>query len=253
MKRVLVTEISSRQDQQLVAYLLSQNFIVRILSESIDAGNPLLRFPIEIYPGNLSDAATVARSARGCDYIIQTQPPSEGKISLKDCINRLHETMNIMEAAFVAGVKTMLHISQVSLINNANSQFENGKDQLRTVEMDADPSMPMVQRMLAKTRTSGIKIILVQALLSPNEHAVGGFDNYAVQVVKILTNGRHANSYVIGELKPCGTIHWIERLQDYWQIAQNKKMQLAKYCNMSRRAFNISKLFGSIIILQDTI
>jgi hypothetical protein len=204
MKRVLVTEINSPLDQQLVEYLVSENYIVRIIVKEINAGSPLLRLPLEIFSGNLSDPESVAQSAKGCQYIIQTAPADrddEPKVSM---VGLLHQSLNVIEAAAKVRAKTLIHITRPPVQNPtvAPAAFDNGTEEPGVVAIPLS-LQPGMHQLLLQALKPKLKTVFIQ--LGDDTSAAQSINagNRPLTVVKeimqALLKGKNGHTYLIGQ------------------------------------------------------
>jgi hypothetical protein len=205
MKRVLITAINTQFDRQLVEHLISEKYIVRIIADNIHAGHPLLKLPVEIYPGNLSEKTSIIKSARGCDYIIQTNAGVTGNNCAQSDEILTRQAGYVIEAAKLAGVTAVFHTASLSatyskyLLTNVTAKNVFQKEFILSYKV-----LPKVQRLLLELPGQGMRVVLVEldmaVMHSIRNENVSDSKHAASLITEVLRNGKHGNTYVIGAL-----------------------------------------------------
>jgi hypothetical protein len=244
MKRILVSKINSVADHQLVEYLISKDYMVRVIAEKTNAGNVLLQLPVEIYTGKLSDAASIANSAKGCEYIIQTQPVGARKNNSEDCQCHVTETLNIIEAARVAGVKRVVYINGV--FSNNNSFNDHNLTEATKPGTNGNESK-------SSSEPTTIPMAMVKIILKDTARNAAGSNTQDTlqKILQILEHGLHKSTYIINDSTPVCTIAKSRKISNYFNIAGSAKSHITKTLHAGNWATTLSKLFWSLLSAQE--
>jgi hypothetical protein len=206
MKRVLVTAINSPLDQKLVELLITENYIVRIMATDVHAGSLLLKLPIEIFPANLLQTASVMQSVKGCDYIIQTATAIDDKNNVQKAKYELQQTMLLPDAAMPARIKTIMHLQLLS----SNHIMDEGRscttsNHLTKTITPTGFVLPVAHQLSLQPISINLKKIRVLLAHISTESTVENngtisLHDAAIAIIGILTKGKHGKTYIVGNI-----------------------------------------------------
>jgi nucleoside-diphosphate-sugar epimerase len=144
--RVLVTGATGFTGGHLARVLKARGNDVRALVRNLEKAPPLERLGIEICPGDITDACSVLRAARGCDviyHIAAVYREAKHPDSYYRQIN-VEGTRNVLDAAQSASVGRLVHCSTVGVHGNVrqipadeNAQFAPG-DIYQVTKLEAE-------------------------------------------------------------------------------------------------------------------
>lgn len=251
MKRVLVTAINSPLDQQLVELLIAENYIVRIIATDIHAGSLLLRLPVEIFPANLLQAASVMQSIKGCDYIIQTATAIDDKNNVQNAKYELQQTMLLPDTAMPARIKTIMHLQSLSsnhIIDECRSC--TASNHLSKTITPPGFVLPVARQLSLQPININLKKIRVLLAHISTETTVQNngtisLHDAAIAIIEILINGKHGKTYIVGNIPaPHITVQQRMFLTTAIPFIVLKKAILHASKHAWSRLHSLSKLFG---------
>jgi nucleoside-diphosphate-sugar epimerase len=110
-RRVLVTGGSGFIGGRLVERLIVEHGAeVRVLVRNLAAAARLVRFPVTVARGDVTNAGDVEAAVRGCDLVFHCAYGTTGSQKRRAWINT-EGTRRLLEAARAAGVKRAVHLS----------------------------------------------------------------------------------------------------------------------------------------------
>jgi nucleoside-diphosphate-sugar epimerase len=113
--RVLVTGATGFIGGRLVEVLVREHGAdVRALVRNFTNASRIARLPVEMVPGDVTDAAAVAAAARGCDVIIHAAMDASGTPRQQHRIT-VGGTESVLKAAPAASVGRVVHVSTISV------------------------------------------------------------------------------------------------------------------------------------------
>ncbi|MBI3159645.1 MAG: NAD-dependent epimerase/dehydratase family protein [Chloroflexi bacterium] len=161
---ILVTGGSGFLGQHLVRRLAGYGYPVRVLARPSSNLTHLEGLNIETALGDVTDAASVARAARDCRYVIHTAGLFRfwGRHKDFDSIN-LEGTRNVAEAAQAAGAERIVHISTVAVVGDPRPGAVITE---RTPCRPADPyqhsKLAAEHYLLSRVTASGLPVVILR-------------------------------------------------------------------------------------------
>ena len=114
-KRVLVTGgtgfIGGRLVERLV---LEYNAEVRVLVRNFATASRIARFPIEMFPGDLTEPQDVIQAVDKCEIVFHCAYGNVGSNDLRQLVN-VEGTKNLLDAALHKGVRRVVHLSTAAV------------------------------------------------------------------------------------------------------------------------------------------
>jgi nucleoside-diphosphate-sugar epimerase len=129
-KRVLVTGGSGFIGARIVEKLILEHGAVpRVLVRKLANAARIARFGVDIFPGDVTNEASVAKAIDGCDVVIHCAYGKEGDHEHRRAVN-VDGTAIVAREALRSGVYRMVHVSTIAVYG-------------RTPDGDVDESTPL--------------------------------------------------------------------------------------------------------------
>lgn len=129
-RRVLVTGGTGFIGARVVEKLILEHAAVpRVLSRKLANAARVARFDVEIFPGDVTNRASVAKAIEGCDVVIHCAYGNEGDHDHQRAVN-VDGTAIVAGEARRAGVRRMVHLSTIAVYG-------------KTPDGDVDESTPL--------------------------------------------------------------------------------------------------------------
>ena len=129
-KRVLVTGGTGFIGGRVVEKLILEHAAApRVLARKLTTATRVGRFDVEIFPGDVTNRASVTKAMEGCDVVIHCAYGNEGDHDHQRAVN-VDGTTIVASEALHAGVRRMVHVSTIAVYG-------------RTPDGDVDESTPL--------------------------------------------------------------------------------------------------------------
>lgn len=147
---ILITGATGFLGRNLCEYLASQGYPLRALARPTSEISFLENIGVEVFRGDVTDAASVGAAMQGCDYVVHAAAhfrlwgPPEPFVE-----TNVEGTRNVLEAALAAGVKKFIHISTIIVV---------GPQQPGVIITEATPCRPYPTDNYALTKYRGERL-----------------------------------------------------------------------------------------------
>lgn len=144
-KRVLVTGgtgfIGARVVEKLI---LDHTAVPRVLARKLANAARVARFDVEIFPGDVTSRACVAKAMEGCEIVIHCAYGNEGDHRHQRAVN-VDGTAIVASEALRAGVTRMVHVSTMAVYGGTpdgdvdeSTPFADGGDHYSVTKREAE-------------------------------------------------------------------------------------------------------------------
>jgi hypothetical protein len=226
MKRILITRINGRFDEQLVEYFTGRNYMVRILADLVNPGCAWLKLPVEIYSCSPFDEKEMANAVKGCDFVVATH--CDGNEPLKEKFIKRSVPVNDPAIGDYAHLKTVIYLHE-GKVKPASRHKQNACIN-RTMTF-INNSKPASETERVNGEVSSIFVNTVQAVsVSANSRQQSEcFESIAERIHQVLLKGADCENYLLKFHNDKETNHWKVMLQNSFETAVDRLYQLMRF------------------------
>jgi len=161
--RVLVTGgtgfIGGRLVERLV---MDYGADVRVLVKNFARAPRIARFPIEMSPGDVTEAGAVEQAIDGCEIIFHCAYGNAGSPALQKQVT-IQGTENVLQAALKHEVKRVVHVSTVSVYGKTgNGALDESAPRKRSSDVYADSKLEAEKLAFKYFEKHGLPVAVIQ-------------------------------------------------------------------------------------------
>ncbi len=185
-RRVLVTGATGFIGGRVVEKLHREHSArVRALVRDLPRAVRVARFPVELVPGDVTDAASVQDAARGCDVVIHCAYGNRGDAEERHRVN-VDGTRNVLEAALASGAARVVHLSTVMVYGVPDDgTLDETAPRRRCGDRYADTKLEAEELVLRYHHDRGLPVSVIQPTAVYGPFA----PSWTERVLKQLTTG----------------------------------------------------------------
>lgn len=161
-KKVLVTGGTGFIGSRLVEKLcLEHRTKVRALVRNFSTASRIARFPVEMIPGDVTDANAVKRATQGCDFVFHCAYDFAGDGRHRRVVS-VKGSENVADAVLHAGVTRVVHVSTVSVYGTPDGDLDETSARTKTGDLYADTKLDAENLMFRYHREKNLPVVIVQ-------------------------------------------------------------------------------------------